>query len=101
MVHLEELLLQGTSIKELPQSIEYLNGLKTLLLDSCKKLEHLPSTLHNLQHLTAIGLSDCFPLKELPNLPLNTQYINTTNCRSLESFPILSNSSNLPRFSQM
>jgi len=101
MVHLEKLLLQGTSIKELPQSIEYLNGLKTLLLDSCKKLEHLPSTLHNLQHLTAIGLSDCFQLKELPNLPLNTEYINTTNCRSLESFPTLFNSSNLPRFSQM
>jgi len=104
--HLEELLLQGTAIKELPQSIEYLNGLKSLLLDSCQKLEHLPTTLHNLRHLTEIGLSDCFKLKELPNLPLNTRFINTSNCRSLESFPTLSNSSNLsaenvPRFSQM
>jgi len=71
MVHIEELLLQGTAIKELPQSIEYLNGLKELLLDSCQKLDHLPSTLHNLRHLTEIDLSDCFKLKELPNLPLN------------------------------
>ncbi|CAJ1952850.1 unnamed protein product [Sphenostylis stenocarpa] len=60
MVHLDELLLQGTAIKELPQSIEYLNGLKALLLNSCQKLEHLPSSLHNLQQLTALGLSDCW-----------------------------------------
>ncbi|RDY01144.1 TMV resistance protein N, partial [Mucuna pruriens] len=106
MVHFEELLLQGTAIKELPESIEHLNRLKVLLLDSCQRLEHLPNSLHNLQCLTSLGLTDCCKLKELPKLPLNTRYIDTSNCRSLERLPALSNSSNfieenLPRFSRM
>ncbi|KAL2334752.1 hypothetical protein Fmac_015965 [Flemingia macrophylla] len=106
MVYLEELLLQGTAIKELPQSIEYLNGLKVLLLDSCQKLEHLPNSIHNLSCLTALGLTDCHKLKEVPKLPPNIRYIDTGNCRSLESLSVLSNSSNLsaanlPMFSEM
>ncbi|KAK7291282.1 hypothetical protein RIF29_06295 [Crotalaria pallida] len=51
MEHLEEIFLQGTAIKELPQSIEYLIGLKFLFLDSSKKLEHLPTNLHKFSQL--------------------------------------------------
>nr|KYP31827.1 TMV resistance protein N [Cajanus cajan] len=106
MAHLEELLLQGTAIKELPQSIEYLNGLKVLLLDSCQMLEHLPNSIHSLQCLTTLGLTDCHKLKELPKLPPNTRYLNTSNCKSLESLQAFSNSpnfsaGNLPVFSVM
>lgn len=106
--HLEEILLQGTAIKELPQSFENLIGLKFLFLDSSKKLEHLPISLQNLQYLTNLHLARCSKLRMLPKLPLNTRYIyiDTSNCRSLENFPILSSSSNFiaddfPRFSQM
>ncbi|XP_057446629.1 disease resistance protein RPP2B-like isoform X2 [Lotus japonicus] len=106
MEHLHEILLQGTAIEELPKSIEYLIGLKVLLLDSCQKLEHLPSSIQNLQYLTELCLTGCSKLQELPKLPLNTRYIDTSNCRSLERFPTLSSPSNLsaeefPRFSRM
>ena len=47
MEHLEEILLQGTAIKELPQSIEHLIGLKFLFLDSRQKLKHLPRTFRS------------------------------------------------------
>lgn len=106
MEHLEEILLQGTAIKELPQSIECVVGLKVLLLDSCQKLEHLPSSIRNLQYLTALGLTDCSKLQELPKLPQNTRYIDTNNCRLLERFPTQSSPSSFsevdfPRFSRM
>ncbi|XP_061355860.1 disease resistance protein RUN1-like [Gastrolobium bilobum] len=100
MEHLEEILLQGTAIKELPQSIEYLIGLKVLLLDSCKKLEHFPSSLQNLQYLTGLVLTDCSKLQELPKLPLNIRFIDTSNCRSLSS-PSNFSVEDFPRFSHM
>ncbi|MED6143252.1 hypothetical protein PIB30_004339 [Stylosanthes scabra] len=94
MEHLEEILLQGTAIKELPQSIEYLSGLKFLFLESCQNLEHLPSSLQKLQQLTTLCLSGCSKLQRLPKLPLNTQFIYLRDCRSLTSFPTLSSPSN-------
>ncbi|XLT60594.1 hypothetical protein HN873_053198, partial [Arachis hypogaea] len=106
MEHLEEILLQGTAIKELPQSIEYLSGLKSLFLESCQSLEHLPSSLQKLQNLTILDLSGCSKLQKIPKLPLNTRYIDLSNCRSLTSFPTLSSISNFiaedfPRFYQI
>ncbi|XLV02756.1 hypothetical protein S245_017093, partial [Arachis hypogaea] len=97
MEHLEEILLQGTAIKELPQSIEYLVGLKSLFLDSCQNLEHLPSSLQKLQYLTTLNLSYCSKLQELPKLPPNTKYLDISDCRSLESFTMLSSPSNIFR----
>ncbi|KAL4317326.1 hypothetical protein AHAS_Ahas15G0373900 [Arachis hypogaea] len=95
MEHLEEILLQGTAIKELPQSIEYLVGLKSLFLDSCQNLEHLPSSIQKLQYLTTLNLSYCSKLQELPKLPPNTKYLDISDCRSLESFTMLSSPSNV------
>ncbi|KAF7813416.1 pentatricopeptide repeat-containing protein [Senna tora] len=107
MEFVEEILLEGTSIKELPQSIENLIALKCLVLDFCQKLENLPSSIQNLQYLTTLSLTNCSKLKEIPKLPLKTSYIDTNNCTSLENFPDLSTTSSFsssqefPRFSHM
>ncbi|MED6190112.1 hypothetical protein PIB30_102591 [Stylosanthes scabra] len=103
---LEEILLQGTAIKELPHSIEYLVGLKSLFLDACQNLEYLPSSLQKLIYLTTLNLSFCSKLRELPKLPPNTKFLDISDCRSLESFTTLSSPSNviaedLSRFQQM
>ncbi|KAK2640283.1 hypothetical protein Ddye_028078 [Dipteronia dyeriana] len=56
---LQVLELSGTAIKELPHSIEHLNGLKKLYLRRCKNLEQLPSSICNLTSLRILKLSDC------------------------------------------
>jgi Leucine-rich repeat (LRR) protein len=46
----------NTSIKELPSSIGYLVGIKTLNLSSCTKLTNLPNSIHKLQHLEILSI---------------------------------------------
>ncbi|KAL5800978.1 hypothetical protein ACOSQ3_032610 [Xanthoceras sorbifolium] len=79
MESLEELDLSGTAIKELPFSIEHLNGLLRLLLNCCKNLETLPSSICNLTSLIEFDLSDCPKLGKLP-----------VNMGSLKSFENIS-----------
>jgi Leucine-rich repeat (LRR) protein len=45
-----------TGIKELPSSIGYLVGIKTLSLSSCTNLTNLPDSIHKLQHLEMLGI---------------------------------------------
>jgi Leucine-rich repeat (LRR) protein len=45
-----------TGIKELPSSIGYLVGIKTLNLSSCTKLTNLPDSIHKLQHLEILNI---------------------------------------------
>ncbi|XP_030948225.1 TMV resistance protein N-like [Quercus lobata] len=56
----------GTAIKELPSSIEFLNGLKVLALKDCKKFVRLPSTVCSLKSLEAMYLSRCPKFVNLP-----------------------------------
>ncbi|KAI4351982.1 hypothetical protein L6164_006279 [Bauhinia variegata] len=93
MEHIIEILLQGTGIKELPDSIEHLIGLRYLYLEFCQKLEYLPSGLHKLQDLTSLFLTGCSSLREVPKLPLNIRCIEASDCISLESFLQLSSPS--------
>ncbi|XP_057973796.1 disease resistance-like protein DSC1 [Malania oleifera] len=65
MPHLWELSLEGTSIKELPPSIEYLSGLLSLDLEKCKNLKFLPSSICALRSLEILNLSGCSKLVEL------------------------------------
>ncbi|XP_042965051.1 disease resistance protein RPV1-like [Carya illinoinensis] len=58
MEFLDELSLSGTSIKELPSSIENLKGLETLYLDRSSVTE-LPSTIGNLARLREVYASGC------------------------------------------
>ncbi|KAK3416264.1 hypothetical protein EUGRSUZ_H01710, partial [Eucalyptus grandis] len=66
---LQELYLKGTSIEELPASIENLVSLKILSSINCKKLANLPSSIYKLPSLERLILDGCsklitFPKKE-------------------------------------
>ncbi|TXG65426.1 hypothetical protein EZV62_006701 [Acer yangbiense] len=67
MEGLQFLKLSGTAIKELPHSIEHLNGLIQLNLRRCKNLEEFPSSICNLTSLEFLDLSDCSKLEILPD----------------------------------
>ncbi|KAK2651825.1 hypothetical protein Ddye_011681 [Dipteronia dyeriana] len=76
MERLDMIYLCGTAIKELPSSIENLNGLRKLLLRKCKNLGRLPDSFCNLKCLEELEISDCSKLIELPD--------NLGNLRSLK-----------------
>ena len=63
---LEELYLRGTTIKELPLSIEDLTALTFLTLNYCKNLVCLPSTICSLKLLEFLDLSGCSNCDNLP-----------------------------------
>ena len=51
MGNLSELYLDGTAIRELPSSIEHLNGIVLLNLENCNQLENLPESIGKLTSL--------------------------------------------------
>ncbi|KAM5575912.1 TMV resistance protein N-like [Rosa sericea] len=61
-----ELHLDGTSIEELPSSVECLTGLTLLNLTDCKNLLHLPSTIQCLTSLKSLYLTGCSKLVDIP-----------------------------------
>ncbi|XP_034675714.1 disease resistance protein RPV1-like isoform X2 [Vitis riparia] len=63
---LEQLSLDETAIKELPSSIELLEGLRDLYLGNCKNLEGLPNSICNLRFLVVLSLEGCSKLDRLP-----------------------------------
>ena len=63
---LEELYSRGTTIKELPSSIEGLTALTFLILNDCKNLVCLPSTTCSLKLLEFLELSRCSNCYNLP-----------------------------------
>ena len=79
MEHLPELSLEGTAIKGLHLSIEYLTGLALLNLKECKSLESLPSSVFKLKSLKTLILSNCIRLEKLPEIQENIE-------RSMELF---------------
>ena len=66
MTHLQELLLKGTAITELPSSVKCLIGLTSLDLTDCKKFELLPSTICSFKSLDKIMLLGCSKFEKLP-----------------------------------
>lgn len=56
---LQEIDLFRSGIKELPSSIEHIEGLKCLRLTGCTKLGFLPESLCNLKKLQKLCLSQC------------------------------------------
>ncbi|XP_056177406.1 TMV resistance protein N-like isoform X2 [Syzygium oleosum] len=63
---LRGLILYGTSIKELPTSIENLVSLEGMDLRYCKNLAILPSSIYRLQNLTILRLRGCSKLIKFP-----------------------------------
>ncbi|RVW59237.1 TMV resistance protein N [Vitis vinifera] len=83
---LEVLSLDGTAIKELPSSIELLEGLRKLYLDNCKNLEGLPNSICNLRYLKVLTLEGCSKLDRLPEdleiMPcLEVLSLNSLSCQ--------------------
>ncbi|KAL5845738.1 hypothetical protein ACOSQ3_009262 [Xanthoceras sorbifolium] len=76
MESLTKLDLSGTTIKDLPLSIENLNRLWTLDLSFCENLERFPSSICNLRSLEYLYASYCPKLYKLPE--------NLENLKSLE-----------------
>ncbi|KAM5575898.1 hypothetical protein ABKV19_014707 [Rosa sericea] len=66
MKSLLELHLDGTSIEELPPSIERLTGLTMLGLRGCENLLHLPNTIRCLTSLKSLYLTGCSKLDDIP-----------------------------------
>ncbi|KAH9782186.1 ADP-ribosyl cyclase/cyclic ADP-ribose hydrolase [Citrus sinensis] len=63
---LSELFLDGTSITEVPSSIELLTKLQWLNLNDCRSLVRLPSNINGLKSLKTLNLSGCFKLENVP-----------------------------------
>ena len=70
---LEELCLSGTTIKELPSSIEGLTAVTLLTLKDCKNLVYLPITICSVKLLECLDLSGCL---NCDNLPENLENLN-------------------------
>ncbi|ESR54981.1 hypothetical protein CICLE_v10023905mg, partial [Citrus x clementina] len=66
MKDLTELFLDGTSITEVPSSIELLTGLQLLNLNNCNNLVRLPSGINGLKYLQTLNLSGCSKLENVP-----------------------------------
>ncbi|KAH9782122.1 ADP-ribosyl cyclase/cyclic ADP-ribose hydrolase [Citrus sinensis] len=66
MRDLTELFLDGTSIAEVPLSIELLTRLELLNLNDCRSLVRLPSSINGLKSLKTLNLSGCFKLENVP-----------------------------------
>lgn len=58
--------LTKTTIKELPSSLDYLVGLQTLRLNSCRDIELLPNNIGNVNLLSKLDFSGCDKLSEIP-----------------------------------
>ncbi|XP_059455293.1 disease resistance protein RPV1-like [Corylus avellana] len=68
---LKKIDFRKTGIKELPSSIGYLVGIKTLNLSTSAKLTDLPDSIHKLQHLEILniggGLTRTIGLRNFPD----------------------------------
>ncbi|KAH0681011.1 hypothetical protein KY284_022096 [Solanum tuberosum] len=65
MNHLSQVYLEGTGLRELPESIENFSGVTLINLSNCKDLENLPSSIFRLKCLRTLYLSGCSRLEEL------------------------------------
>ncbi|KAL5778555.1 hypothetical protein ACOSQ2_009292 [Xanthoceras sorbifolium] len=65
--NIKELFLDGTSIEELPSSIEQLSRLVTLNLENCSGLACISSSICKLKSLEKLNLSGCSKIDNLPD----------------------------------
>ncbi|TQD97383.1 hypothetical protein C1H46_016962 [Malus baccata] len=89
MDNLSELYLDGTTIKELPSSINKLTGLTVLNLSRCQELKSLPSSIH-MGSLQTLNLSGCSNLEKFPEISdamenLSKLYLDGTAIKELPS----------------
>ncbi|XP_061998346.1 disease resistance protein RUN1-like isoform X1 [Rosa rugosa] len=83
MMELSELGLDETAIKDLPSSIERLQGLNVLSMRNCTSLVSLPDSLCSLAHLTFLNLSGCSKLTDFPDSLRNMQALTISGIEQL------------------
>ncbi|KAL6316811.1 hypothetical protein AAG906_021111 [Vitis piasezkii] len=93
MQNLRELHLSKTAIKELPSSIEHLQGLEILDVSYCNKLVMIPESICNLSFLTILDVNFCSKLTKFPKNLGSLQCLEYLRAAGLKSI-----SSNLPSF---
>ncbi|KAI6668323.1 hypothetical protein NL676_019360 [Syzygium grande] len=90
---LEELVLDGSGITEIPPSIiSSLKKLKTLSAYHCQLLREIPSSIGDLRNLQHLNLSDS-GIEKLPNATgdlSSLQHLDLWRCDKLRSLPRLS-----------
>ncbi|RID56452.1 hypothetical protein BRARA_G03649 [Brassica rapa] len=70
----EKLLLNETSIQQVPPSIERLTRLRDIHLSGCKRLMNLPECIKNLKFLNDLSLSNCPNVTSFPELGKNIRW---------------------------
>ncbi|KAL0827106.1 hypothetical protein Bca101_050783 [Brassica carinata] len=85
MERLLVLLLDGTSIREMPSSVIYLSSLRRLCLSRNDKISSLKFDMGHMYHLKLLELKYCTNLTSLPRLPPNLQCLNAHGCTSLRT----------------
>ncbi|XP_050387101.1 disease resistance protein RPV1-like isoform X2 [Argentina anserina] len=86
MMELSEIYLDETAIKELPSSMERIQGLNVLSMRNCRRLVSLPDSICGLAHLTVLNLSGCSKLSYFPDSLRNTQSFTIIG---IEELPLL------------
>ncbi|KAF8081016.1 hypothetical protein N665_0909s0003 [Sinapis alba] len=89
MTHLKELLLDGTAIKILPESIGSLQSLKKLSLYGCRSIQEIPECVGRLKSLEELDVSDT-ALQILPSSIgglINLKKLHLMHCTSLTKIP--------------
>ncbi|XP_057416626.1 disease resistance protein RPV1-like [Lotus japonicus] len=89
MENLSAIVLDATSIQELPSSLYHLVGLEELSLHNCQRLENIPSSIGSLTKLSKLGLTGCNSLKTFPSsiFKLKLTKLDLNGCLMLNTFP--------------
>lgn len=85
MESLRVLMLDGTSITEMPSSDIDLSSLRRLCLSRNDKISSLKFDMGHMFHLKWLELKFCTNLTSLPRLPPNLQCLNAHGCTSLRT----------------
>ncbi|KAF8015627.1 hypothetical protein BT93_H1214 [Corymbia citriodora subsp. variegata] len=86
---LEELLIDGTSVQEIPVSMGYMEQLKTFSASNCLQLSHLPDSLSDLTALSVLLLENA-KITRIPDSAgklVKIQDLSLKDCRWIESLP--------------
>ncbi|KAK8712335.1 hypothetical protein V6N13_147575 [Hibiscus sabdariffa] len=74
--NVRRLYLEGTSIEQVPSSMEFLSQLDTLSMDNCVMLKNFPTAICNLESLRYLSLNDCSSIITFPEISANIKELN-------------------------